>query len=59
MDKDLLVRIALVVLVVGAYLIADRVEFHSAVAAPLAVVLVAVVMFWPRSTHRGDGADAK
>ena len=50
MDKDLLVRIALVVLVVGAYLIADRVGFHSAVVAPVAVVLVAVVMFWPRST---------
>lgn len=59
MDKDLLVRIALVVLVVGAYLIADRVGFHTVVVAPVTVVLVAVVMFWPRSTNRGDGTDVK
>lgn len=59
MDKDLLIRIALVVLVVAVYLIADRDGFHNVAIAPITVVLVAVVMFWPRSTSRGNGTDAK
>lgn len=48
MDKDLRVRIGLVVLTVAAYLIANRFEFHNSVLAPVAVVAVALIMFWPR-----------
>ncbi|OFT83702.1 hypothetical protein [Corynebacterium sp. HMSC29G08] len=53
MDKDLAVRVALVVVTVVAYLIANRFEFHNTVLAPIAVVTVAVIMFWPRM---GDNA---
>ncbi|MEH0147629.1 hypothetical protein V6D40_08150 [Corynebacterium sp. Q4381] len=48
MDRDLVTRIAAVVVIVAAYLVASRLEFHNEIAAPLAVVAVAVVMFWPR-----------
>lgn len=54
MDKDLLTRVGLVVATVALYLIASRVEFYPSVVAPIAVVIVAVVMFWPR---RGDSAE--
>lgn len=53
MDKDLITRIVAVVLIVAAYLVASRFDFHNTVVAPLAVVAVALVMFWPR---RGDKA---
>ncbi|AKV58055.1 MULTISPECIES: hypothetical protein [Corynebacterium] len=53
MDKDLVVRIVLVVVTVIAYLIADTLEFHNTVLAPIAVLTVAVIMFWPRV---GDNA---
>lgn len=50
MDKDLITRISLVVVAVALYLIAARVEFYPYVIAPITVVVVAVVMFWPRRT---------
>lgn len=53
MDRDLVTRIVAVVVIVGAYLVASRFDFHNTIVAPLAVVAVAVVMFWPR---RGDRA---
>ncbi|MCP1386734.1 hypothetical protein M5J20_00765 [Corynebacterium sp. TA-R-1] len=48
MDKDLIIRVVLVVAIVAGYLVASRAEFYNSVIAPLAVVAVAVVMFWPR-----------
>lgn len=53
MDKDLITRIVAVVVIVAAYLVASRLDFHNGIVAPLAVVAVAVVMFWPR---RGEQA---
>ncbi|UIZ91590.1 hypothetical protein JZY91_07490 [Corynebacterium sp. CNCTC7651] len=57
MDKDLVTRVVLVVLIVAAYLVASRAEFYTTIIAPLAVVLVAVVMFWPRR-DAADGSEA-
>ena len=48
MDKDLAVRIGLVVLAVAVYLLANALEFHNAVLAPVTVGVVALIMFWPR-----------
>lgn len=48
MDKDLVTRIVLVVVTVALYIIASEVDFHTTIAAPIAVALVALVMFWPR-----------
>ena len=48
MDKDLVTRIVLVVVTVALYIIASEVDFHTAIAAPIAVAIVALVMFWPR-----------
>lgn len=50
MDRDLVTRICLVVAVVALYLLAARVDFYPNVVAPVVVVAVAVVMFWPRRT---------
>ncbi|QPK82697.1 hypothetical protein G7Y29_07380 [Corynebacterium qintianiae] len=55
MDRDLLTRVALCCVLVAAVLIASQTGRFMNVVAPLAVVGVAVVMFWPR--HRG-GHDA-
>lgn len=54
MDKDLLTRVGLVVATVVLYLIATRVDFYPTVVAPIAVVIVAVVMFWPRRSETAD-----
>ncbi|MCT2337949.1 hypothetical protein [Corynebacterium sp. p3-SID1056] len=48
MDKDLVTRIVLVVVTVALYIIASEVDFHTTIAAPIAVAIVALVMFWPR-----------
>lgn len=48
MDKDLATRIVLVVVTVALYIIASEVDFHTTIAAPVAVAIVALVMFWPR-----------
>lgn len=48
MDKDLATRIVLVVVTVALYIIASEVDFHTIIAAPVAVAIVALVMFWPR-----------
>ena len=44
MDKDLITRVVLVVVTVALYLVG----FHPTIAAPIAVAIVALVMFWPR-----------
>ncbi|MGV0375633.1 hypothetical protein ACUY2P_08650 [Corynebacterium hadale] len=54
MDKDLLTRIVLVVVTVALYIVASQTGFHTTIAAPIAVVIVAVVMFWPRSHARRE-----
>lgn len=61
MDRDLVTRIAAVVVIVAAYLVASRLEFHETIVAPLAVVAVAVVMFWPRrgEQHPSTRAEIK
>ena len=48
MDKDLVTRIVLVVVTVALYIIASEVDFHTTIAAQIAVAIVALVMFWPR-----------
>ncbi|OFP34703.1 MULTISPECIES: hypothetical protein [unclassified Corynebacterium] len=48
MDKDLITRVVLVVVTVALYLVASEVGFHPTIAAPIAVAIVALVMFWPR-----------
>lgn len=53
-SKDLGIRFALVAAVVVAYLVAAHYNFHNSVVAPVAVVAVALIMFWPRSS-RHDG----
>lgn len=58
-DKDLRVRIGLVVLTVAAYLIANRFEFYNAVLAPIAVAAVALIMFWPRVGDDGASTSKK
>lgn len=58
MDKDLMTRFVLVVVIVAAYLVVSRAEFHNAILAPLAVVAVAAVMFYPRRSEQADGKQA-
>lgn len=50
MDKDLITRIVLVIIAVALYLVASSMDFHNSIVAPLTVVVVALVMFWPRRT---------
>lgn len=59
MNKQLIVRVVLVCVVVALYLVASQTGWHPKLAGPLAVAAVAVVMFWPkRGSARGeDGAD--
>lgn len=59
MDKDLLTRIVAVVLIVAAYLVASGLNFHSTIVAPLAVVAVALVMFWPRRGEKAPSTRAE
>ncbi|AQQ15651.1 hypothetical protein CGLAU_08480 [Corynebacterium glaucum] len=54
MDKDLLTRVGLVIATVVLYLIATRVDFYPTVVAPVAVIVVAVIMFWPRRSKAAD-----
>lgn len=59
MNKQLIVRVVLVCVVVALYLVASQTGWHPKFAGPLAVAAVAVVMFWPKRGSAGgeDGAD--
>ena len=59
MNKQLIVRVVLVCVVVALYLVASQTSWHPKLAGPLAVAAVAVVMFWPKRGSAGgeDGAD--
>lgn len=59
MNKQLIVRVVLVCVVVALYLVASQTGWHPKLAGPLAVAAVAVVMFWPKRGSAGgaDGAD--
>lgn len=59
MNKQLIVRVVLVCVVVALYLVASQTGWHPKLAGPLAVAAVAVVMFWPKrgSTGGEDGAE--
>lgn len=50
MDRDLLTRAALCCLLVAAVVVAAQTGRYLNVVAPVAVVGVAAVMFWPRRT---------
>lgn len=54
MDRDLLIRVALCCVLVAAVIVATQTGRYINVVAPLAVIGVAVVMFWPR--RRGASA---
>lgn len=53
MDKSLVIRVGLVCLVVVLYLIASQAGFYPKASGPVAVIAVAVIMFWPK----GKGVD--
>ncbi len=55
MDKPLLTRVVLVCVVVALYLIVSQLGWYPTLAGPVAVVLVAVIMFWPRRTGEDKG----
>lgn len=59
MNKQLIVRVVLVCVVVALYLVASQTGWHPKLAGPLAVAAVAVVMFWPKRGSAGgaDGAE--
>lgn len=59
MNKQLIVRVVLVCVVVALFLVASQMGWHPKLAGPLAVAAVAVVMFWPKRGSAGgeDGAD--
>lgn len=59
MNKQLIVRVVLVCVVVALYLVASQTGWHPKLAGPLAVAAVAVVMFWPKrgSANGEDGAE--
>lgn len=59
MNKQLIVRVVLVCVVVALFLVASQTGWHPKLAGPLAVAAVAVVMFWPKRGSAGgaDGAD--
>lgn len=59
MNKQLIVRVVLVCVVVALDLVASQTGWHPKLAGPLAVAAVAVVMFWPKRGSAGgeDGAD--
>ena len=48
MDRDLLIRLALCSVLVVVVLVSASTRFYVNIIAPLCVVGVAVVMFWPR-----------
>lgn len=54
MNKQLIVRVVLVCVVVALYLVASQTGWHPKLAGPLAVAAVAVVMFWPKRGSAGD-----
>lgn len=54
MDKSLVTRFALVCLVVALLLVATQMGWYPKLVGPIAVIAVAVIMFWPKSN---DGAD--
>lgn len=54
MDRDLVTRIVLVCVAVAAYLTTSQLEVAKNVIAPLLVLFVAVVMFWPRKRDHED-----
>lgn len=55
MRDSMLVRIGLVCLVVVAYLVISQLGWLPKAAGPIAVALVALVMFWPVKRGPGDG----
>lgn len=58
MNKQLIVRVVLVCVVVALYLVASQTGWHPKLAGPLAVAAVAVVMFWPKRGSAGGEDDA-
>lgn len=52
MDRDLLIRMALCCVLVAAVLVTTQTRHFNGIVAPLAVIGVAVVMFWPRRGRR-------
>lgn len=55
MNRSLIVRFVLVVVVVALYLIASQAGWYPKLAGPIAVVAVAAVMFWPRRDRGPKG----
>lgn len=58
MDKSLVTRIVLVCVVVGLYLVASRAGWYPRLVGPVAVLSVALIMFWPKRGDGGEGGDA-
>lgn len=54
MDRDLLIRLALCSVLVVIVLVTASTRFYVNIVAPLCVVAVAVVMFWPRRATGND-----
>ena len=54
MDKSLVTRFALVCLVVALVLVASQMGWYPKLVGPIAVIAVALIMFWPRSKNGVD-----
>ncbi|WIM66989.1 hypothetical protein QP027_07580 [Corynebacterium breve] len=48
MDRSIAIRIGLVTVLIVAYIAAAAVDFHRQTVAPIIVIAIAVVMFFPR-----------
>ncbi|WP_291314247.1 hypothetical protein [Corynebacterium sp. UBA2622] len=55
MDRDLITRFVLCSALLAVFLVASFTHFHVNVVGPVAVIGVAVVMFWPR--HADDAVE--
>jgi len=56
MDRDLITRLVVSAAFIVAFLVASMAGFHVNIVGPLAVVGIAVAMFWPR--HADEEPDA-
>lgn len=57
MDKSLVTRVVLVCVVVGLYLVASQSGLYPRLVGPVAVLSVALIMFWPKRDGGAEGGD--
>lgn len=54
MEKSLATRLVLVCVVVAAVLVATQMGWYPKLVGPIAVIAVALIMFWPRPKGGAD-----